>query len=116
MYKSKVQFVSVIVGLSLFLAGCAGSIMSGVSSPTSVAINGFKYIEPNLRVKVGTQVTIAAVGSHPLVGVEEGNNNPIPTTASTVPLTVKFTKVGTYKFQCQVHDGLGMNGTITVTE
>jgi plastocyanin len=56
------------------------------------------------------------VGSHPLVGVEEGDNNPIPTTAFTVPMTVKFTKAGTYKYQCQVDDGLGMIGTITVTE
>ena len=105
-----------IVGLSLVLAACAGSVMSGISGPASVAINGFKYVESSLTVKVGTEVTIAAVASHPLVGVEEGNNNPIPTTASTVPVTVKFTIAGTYKYQCQVHEGLGMVGTITVTE
>jgi plastocyanin len=116
MNASRFQFATVILGLSLVLAACAGSIMSGVSSPTSVAINGFKYVEPNLTIKVGTEVTIAAVNSHPLVGVDEGNNNPIPTTASTVPVTAKFTKAGTYKYHCQVHDGLGMIGTITVTE
>jgi plastocyanin len=116
MHRSKVQFATVIVGLSLVLAACAGSVMSGVSSQNSVAINGFKYVEANLTVKVGTAVTIAAVDLHPLVGVEEGNNNPIPTAASTVPVTVKFTKAGTYKYHCQIHDGLGMIGTITVTE
>jgi plastocyanin len=115
MHTSKFQFVTVIIGLSLVLAACAGSVMSGVSSPTSIAINGFTYVEPNLTVKVGTDVTIAAVGLHPLVGVEEGNNNPIPTTASTLPVTVKFTKAGTYKYHCQIHEGLGMIGTITVT-
>jgi plastocyanin len=116
MKTSKVQFAALVIGLTLVLVACAGSVMSGVSSPTSVAINGFKYVEANLTVKVGTEVTIAAVGSHPLVGVEEGNNNPIPTAASTIPVTVKFTKAGTYNYQCQVHDGLGMIGTITVTE
>lgn len=116
MLTSKFQFAAAIIGLSLVLAACAGSVMSGVSSPTSVAINGFKYVEPNLRVEVGTEITIAAVGSHPLVGVEEGNNNPIPTMALTVPVTVKFIKAGIYNYQCQVHDGLGMIGTITVTE
>ena len=116
MRTSRFQFAAVVIGLGLFLAACAGSVMSGVSSPSSVAINGFKYVEPNLTIKVGTDVTIAAVDSHPLVGVEEGNNNPIPTTASTVPVTAKFTKAGTYKYHCQVHEGLGMIGTITVTE
>lgn len=116
MRTSRFQFAALVIGLGLFLAACAGSVMSGVSSPTSVAINGFMYVQANLTVKVGTDVTIAAVGSHPLVGIDEGNNNPIPTTVSTVPVTVKFTKAGTYKYQCQVHDGLGMIGTITVTE
>jgi plastocyanin len=116
MHTSRFQFAALVIGLGLVLAACAGSVMSGVSSPTSVAINGFTYVQANLTVKVGTDVTIAAVGSHPLVGVEEGNNNPIPTTVSTVPVTVKFSKAGTYRYQCQEHDGLGMVGTITVTE
>ncbi len=116
MRTSTFQFATLVIGSSLVLAACAGSVMSGVSSPTSVAINGFNYVDPNLTVKVGVDVTIAAVGSHPLVGVEEGNNNPIPITASTVPVTVKFTKAGTYKYHCQIHEGLGMIGTITVTD
>jgi plastocyanin len=117
-----------IVGLSLILSACGGANTTdpGKTDPvktdpvttitsTTITISGFVYGPKVSTVKVGSDITFTANSSHPLVGIDEGNNNPIPASETKADLKVTFTKAGTYKFKCQFHDGINMNGTIIVT-
>jgi plastocyanin len=123
-----------IVGLSLILSACGGGTATtdpiktdpvktdpvktdpvATVTSTAVTISGFVYGPKVSTVKVGSDITFTANGSHPLVGIEEGNSNPIPASETKSDLKVTFTKAGTYKFICQFHVGLGMNGTVIVT-
>ena len=125
--KMMVGIGTAVVALSFVLSACGGNTTETVKpdpvkidpvpviTSTTISINGFNYTPKTSTVKVGSDITFPATAEHPLVGIEEGNSNPIPTAETKAALKVTFTKAGTYKFKCQFHDGFGMNGTITVT-
>jgi plastocyanin len=120
--KMMVGFGTAILALSFVLSACGGNTTETVKTDpapgitsTVLSINGFEYSPKTSTVKVGSDITFPASASHPLVGLDEGNSNPIPTAEATSSQKITFTKAGIYKFKCRIHDGLGMNGTITVT-
>jgi plastocyanin len=120
--KMMVGLGTAVVALSFVLSACGGGTTESVKTDpvtaitsTSLSINGFNYSPKTTTIKVGSDITFPATADHPLVGLDEGNSNPIPTAESIVPQKITFTKTGTFKFKCIRHDGLGMNGTITVT-
>jgi plastocyanin len=118
-----------ILGLSLILSACGGGTtttdpvktdpvktdpVTSVTS-TTITISDLVYGPKVSTIKVGSDITFPANSTHPLVGIDEGNSNPIPAAETTSAVKVTFTKAGTYKFKCVRHDGFGMNGTVTVT-
>ena len=120
--KMMVGLGTAVVALSFILSACGGNTTEPVKTDpvtaitsTTLSINGFTYNPKISTVKVGSDITFPATADHPLVGLDEGNSNPIPAAETTSPLKITFTKAGTFKFKCIRHDGLGMNGTITVT-
>jgi plastocyanin len=117
--KMMVGIGTAVVALSFVLSACGGNttepIKTDAITSTTISINGFTYNPKTSTIKVGSDITFPAGADHPLVGLDEGNTNPIPAAETKAALKVTFTKAGTYKFKCQFHDGIGMNGTITVT-
>jgi plastocyanin len=96
-------------------------VMFGGANP------GFKYAPACIRIKAGSKVTFKAAGgdfgAHPLTGGEVKNNvatkdpqSPIAET-KTLGLTMasfNFPAAGTFPYYCEVHYGLGMEGTVFV--
>ena len=105
--------------VGLFSAGaCGGGDGGGKKSPTSAAgpaavsikASGTTWDPDDVTVKTGDVVEWDVDGSivHDLKG-DEGVNHKA---ASNFKVTHKYSKAGTFAYQCTIHPG--MNGTITV--
>ena len=98
------------------VSGCSEADYVVADLESSVAVQGFSYTPRCLKVVVGSQVTIAASGHHPLAPQAQGNN-PIMETENTQ--TYEFNEPGVFGYFCTRHgdeDGTGMAGSIWVVE
>ena len=105
--------------LALTLAACSPSNQTtpppagGTACPATITIGpGNSYSPSSCTIKAGATATvkISASGMHPLSG--SGADQTV--TGAKVDQSFTFTKVGTFNYQCDVHGGGGMKGTITV--
>ena len=100
------------------ISGCEETDYEDASAVASVTTKGLNYVAKCLRVSVGSTVTIAASGTHPLAPLADGRaDNPITETSSTK--TFSFDKKGTYGYFCERHGddtGKGMAGAILVVD
>lgn len=98
------------------VSNCAESdyVMADVES--SIQFQGMGYTPKCLKVAVGSTVTIAASGHHPLAPQPQAGN-PIGETEQTQAFT--FNQAGFFGYFCDRHgdaNGNGMAGTIWVVE
>lgn len=82
---------------------------------------GFAYSPKCITVAAGQQVTFSGMfASHPLrpgVGATTtagSPNNPIMATSTGTTVNFTFPTAGMYPYNCQLHDGSGMNGVVKV--
>jgi plastocyanin len=109
----------------------AGQVLAGIDG------NGFgvmRFIRTHATVHVGDTVTFSVAGPGAPHTVTFGHEPPIPAVlmpsgdpkhyaggdlnsgvlAPGKPFVVTFTKAGTFKYICAIHDGMGMVGDVTV--
>lgn len=103
--------------------GMTGTVnVSAVTAKTvSVSASGTSFSPANITIEAGDAVKWSSTGTHtvtsgtgssaPNVGVLFDQSLP-----SGQTFTFTFTTPGTYPYFCRPHEGLGMKGTVTVTE
>ena len=106
--------------------GSATGAPTATASPTSgrsgnevlaTATNTFDPV--SLKVKKGTKVTWTATGFHTVTsGTAQGGADPAGPMKSPMGFktySVTFDKAGTFKYYCQPHASIGMEGEIVVS-
>ena len=83
--------------------------------------SGFVYSPKCILIAAGQSVTFSgAFASHPLrpgvgsTATAGSPNNPITATSMGTTAMFAFPTAGTYPYNCQLHDGSGMNGVVRV--
>ena len=98
-------------------ASATGGGGGGGTAVKATATN--KFDPPSLKVKVGAKVTWTAEGFHTVTsGTAQGGPDPSGPMKSDMGFktyTVTFEKAGTFKYYCQPHATVGMEGEIVVS-
>lgn len=94
------------------VSGCEESDYVDGDIKSSIVTQGLSYTPKCLRIVVGSEVTIAASGHHPLAPLVSDENNPIEESSESV--TVTFDEVGVFGYKCVNHEAAGMVGAIMV--
>ncbi len=107
-----------LVGVLGFVA-CNNTGGSGTLAdcPSTITISGTSYTTPSCQLKVGSTVTIEAFTGHPLIGDTATPLFPSSDAAKTSSFVyvANVANVGqTLGFQCQIHGGIGMKGSIKI--
>jgi len=97
--------IAAVIFVAAPIAGAAG---------TKVSLQADSFSPASVTVAVGDEVTFEwVVGLHNVKFADgEASGAPVGTAGTTWSRT--FTAPGTYDFVCEVHESLGMTGTVTV--
>lgn len=94
---------------------------AGAIRTVSFGVGGFTYSPKCITIAAGQMVTFSGTfSSHPLrpgIGANAtagSPNNPITATSTGTTANFTFANAGTYPYNCQFHDGSGMNGVVKV--
>ncbi|HNN92117.1 MAG TPA: plastocyanin/azurin family copper-binding protein [Pseudomonadota bacterium] len=87
----------------------------------SFGVGGFTYSPKCITIAAGQQVMFSGTfASHPLrpgvgsMATAGSPNNPIMATSTGTTASFTFPTAGMYPYNCQLHDGSGMNGVVKV--
>ena len=119
-YPSPTRAVPTATATTAPTGSATASPTGGGGGGTEVKATATNKFEPaSLKVKVGDEVTWTADGFHTVTsGTAQGGpdpSGPLKSDMGFKTYTWKFAKAGTYKYFCQPHASVGMEGEIVVS-